>query len=118
MEQTKCPNCSASMILVSNSDGTKSYKCQYCGGKFPIPAKTVSDKVFAFVNRVANAFSDNPDTDQPRDDFPGILDPAKKAEMQARFDELNRRRQQAVERYQEKRLKAYEKYVDRLNKKR
>ena len=117
MERAQCPNCSANMIMVSNSDGTKSYKCQYCGGKFPIPAKTISDKVFAFVNRVANAFSDKPDTDKPRDDFPGITDPAKKAEMQARLDELNKRRQVAYEKYQEKRLKSYEKYINRLTKK-
>ena len=51
MEDAKCPNCNASMIPTTDTDGSKKYKCQYCGNIVTCQQST-SDKIFSFLNRV------------------------------------------------------------------
>lgn len=108
MTNQKCQNCSAPMELIQNRDGTDSYKCSYCGAVIHIRAKTASDKVFAFINRAANAL---------KDDGSSAMSPEKKAVYDEKLAAINEKRQQAYDKYMEKRLKSYEKYIDKkLNK--
>ena len=105
MDRQQCPNCNAPMNLFSNRDGTDSYQCAYCGTVVNNRPKTVSDKVFAFINRAANALKE--------DEKPLFSDPAKQAAYDERLAAANKKREEAREKYLEKRLKAYEKYVDK-----
>ena len=104
MTNQKCQNCSAPMTLIQNRDGTDSYKCAYCGAVINIRPKTVSDKVFTFINRAANAL---------KDDGTSAMSPEKKTAYDERLAAINEKRQQAYDKYMEKRLKSYEKYIDK-----
>lgn len=59
MENQKCQQCSAPMVLINKRDGTNAYVCEYCGYVLDIRPKTASDKVFSFVNRAINALKDD-----------------------------------------------------------
>ena len=56
MEQQKCPNCCANMTLISNRDGTDSYKCEYCGNLITIQPKTTTDKLIVFAKKAINTY--------------------------------------------------------------
>lgn len=120
MQNQKCPNCSASMIVVTNEDGTNSYACEYCGNVIRIQPKSASDKIFAFVNRVINALDDNkrksPISTEKQEEFDARL-AAINEKRQKAYEKYQNKRQQEYEKYQEKRLKKYEKYVDKRLKK-
>ncbi len=51
MESVKCPNCNASMIPTTGTDGSKKYKCQYCGSIITYQQST-SDKIIGLFNRL------------------------------------------------------------------
>lgn len=111
MDNQKCSNCAAPMILVNNRDGTTSYKCEYCGYVFNNKPKTTTDKVFAFINRAVNALKEDDDP------FAGVSQ-EKKAELEQRMSAINAKRQAAYDKIMDRRMKAYEKRVDRLSKRR
>ena len=111
MADQKCPNCSAPMLLINNRDGTTSDKCDYCGYEHKNLPKTTTDKVFTFMKRAVNALKDD-----DSDPFPGVS-PEKKAELEQRLAVINEKRQAAYDRAMEKKMKAYEKYVNKLAKK-
>lgn len=109
MENQKCPNCSAPMILINNRDGTTSYECKYCGYVLNNRPKTTSDKIFSFINRAVNALKDEGDA------FAGVS-ADKKAELEQRISAANEKRQAAYDKYIEKKVKAYEKRMEKLTK--
>lgn len=109
MDNQKCPNCAAPMILKNNRDGTTSYSCDYCGYVLNNRPKTAADKVFTFLNRAINTLKD----DEP---FAGAS-PEKKAELEARLKTVNEKRQAIYDKAMEKKMKAYEKYMDKMLKK-
>lgn len=105
MNVQKCPNCSANMLLVNNSDGTTSFKCEYCGTIINNRPKNISEKVMAFVNKAVNAVRDD-------DPFKN-LSPEKREELQKRIDAANEKQKAAYERYIEKKVKMYERYAEK-----
>ena len=110
MNDQKCPNCAASMILVNNRDGTDSYKCEYCGHVINNRPKTAADRVFSFVKRAVNALKDD-------DDPLAGVSPEKRAELEERLRRANEKRQAIYDKAKEKEIKAYEKYMDKMSKK-
>ena len=105
MDNQKCPNCAAPMILINNRDGTTSYRCNYCGYEYNNRPKNATERVFSFINRAVNALKD----DEP---FAGAS-PEKKAELDARLKIVNEKRQAIYDKAMEKKMKAYEKYVEK-----
>ena len=106
MEQQKCAQCSAPMILINKRDGTDAYICEYCGYTIDILPKTASDKIFSFVNRAINAL---------KDDVPSEPVSPKQEEYEKRMRELNERIQQsAYEKRMERVIKYAEKRAKRL----
>ena len=111
MENQKCPQCAAPMVLINKRDGTNAYVCEYCRYVLDIRPKTTADKVFSFVNRAINAL---------KDDEPAVQSP-KQEEYDRRMAEINEKLQKSHERAYEKRmercLKYAEKRAERLGKK-
>lgn len=70
------------MIMITKRDGTNAYKCEYCGSQFDIRTQTTSERVFAFVNRVADAF------DAPAPETK--LTPKQKTSLVDKIDEIER----------------------------
>lgn len=82
MERQQCPNCSAPMILITKRDGTSAFKCEYCGSQVDILTHKTSDRVFAFINRVADAF------DAPAPETK--ITPKQKKTLVEKMDEIER----------------------------
>lgn len=110
MDNQKCPNCAAPMMLINNRDGTTSYKCEYCGYVFNNRPKTATDKVFSFINRAVNALKEDSDP------LSGIS-PEKRAEFEQKYNTIKQKEQELYEKAQEKRMKTYEKILNKRMKK-
>lgn len=103
MENQKCQQCSAPMVLINKRDGTNAYVCEYCGYVLDIRPKTTSDKVFSFVNRAINAL---------KDDSPIVSSP-KQEEYDRRMEAVNEKLQKSYERAYEKRMERCIKYAEK-----
>lgn len=80
MDQQKCPSCAAPMIVIDNRDGSYFYKCEYCGNRLDIRAQTVSSRIFALANRVADALNEKPLPEQAK----------QKKSLSEKMDEIER----------------------------
>lgn len=106
MEKQQCPNCAAPLKSSKASNGMTRYKCEYCGYKYTEQPATVTDRAFAFVNRVVNVFKDN-----------GSSEENMSPELRAKMEQIREKERQYAEKIRLRDLQAYEKQLDRWNRK-
>ena len=91
MENQKCPNCSANMILINNRDGTTSYKCEYCGNIISIQPESLTEKLFVMTKRAINAYNEykDPLSKLPTEEELSRMSPKerKRAEREIRYQQ-------------------------------
>lgn len=118
MEEQKCSQCGATMILVHNRDGSSSYKCEYCGHRIDIRPQTASDHISTFINRAINAVSEAKESLKENLGMNEAvqIDPKKQQEYDERLAAINAKHQKAYEKRMEQRLKYYDKYMEKRNK--